>query len=110
MLAATLVRVALDQIVFAPAAIGVFLAFSGTVDHINNPPTPDTPVHRAGLGDSIKARLDKDYAKVLIKNYSIWPWVQLANFYFVPLHLRMTFVNAVAIGWNAYLCSMAAEE
>ncbi|CAF89100.1 unnamed protein product, partial [Tetraodon nigroviridis] len=35
--------------------------------------------------------------------FQLWPPVQIANFYFVPLHHRLAVVQVVAVGWNSYL-------
>ncbi|XP_069830256.1 protein Mpv17 isoform X4 [Dendropsophus ebraccatus] len=50
-----------------------------------------------------KMLLDQDYTDALITNYYIWPAVQIANFYFIPLHHRLAVVQVVAIIWNSYL-------
>ncbi|XP_065898101.1 protein Mpv17-like [Dysidea avara] len=57
----------------------------------------------------LKQQLTKDYKHVLINNWKIWPAVQLANFYFVPLHFRLVVVNIVALGWNTYLSWVAHQ-
>uniref|UniRef100_A0A8U8AKY8 Mitochondrial inner membrane protein Mpv17 n=1 Tax=Geospiza parvula TaxID=87175 RepID=A0A8U8AKY8_GEOPR len=45
----------------------------------------------------------QDYMDALVTNYCIWPPVQIANFYFVPLQHRLAVVQCVAIVWNCYL-------
>uniref|UniRef100_A0A493TA01 Mitochondrial inner membrane protein Mpv17 n=1 Tax=Anas platyrhynchos platyrhynchos TaxID=8840 RepID=A0A493TA01_ANAPP len=45
----------------------------------------------------------RDYVDALLTNYCIWPPVQVANFYFVPLSHRLAVVQCVAIVWNCYL-------
>ncbi|XP_015140481.2 protein Mpv17 isoform X1 [Gallus gallus] len=47
--------------------------------------------------------LPQDYVDALLTNYCIWPPVQIANFYFVPLAHRLAVVQCVAIVWNCYL-------
>jgi protein Mpv17 len=54
-------------------------------------------------GASVKGRLESTYPTALKSNWMVWPWVQLANFGFVPLEHRVMVVNVVALGWNCYL-------
>ncbi|KAF2879609.1 hypothetical protein ILUMI_26560 [Ignelater luminosus] len=82
-------KVALDQFVFAPAFIGVFLTALGVVQGKD----PQVTV----------AEVKKNYLDVVISNYKLWPWVQLGNFYLVPLRYQVLVVQLVAILWNTYL-------
>lgn len=81
-----LARVALDQGVFAPTFIGIFLSSMAVLE-----------------GSSPQEKLEKNYKPALLTNYMIWPFVQLVNFKFVPLDHRVLFVNLISIGWNCYL-------
>ncbi|KAK6068846.1 glutaminyl-peptide cyclotransferase [Seiridium cupressi] len=79
-------RVACDQGLFAPTFIGIFLSSMAVME-----------------GGSPQEKLQKSYLPALQTNYLIWPFVQLVNFKFVPLHHRVLFVNFISIGWNCYL-------
>ncbi|ETS81974.1 Protein sym-1 [Pestalotiopsis fici W106-1] len=79
-------RVACDQGLFAPTFIGIFLSSMAIME-----------------GGSPRDKLEKSYLPALQTNYLIWPFVQLVNFKFVPLHHRVLFVNFISIGWNCYL-------
>ncbi|KAK4229712.1 hypothetical protein QBC38DRAFT_83939 [Podospora fimiseda] len=81
-----LARVAVDQGLFAPVFIGVFLSSMAVLE-----------------GGSPKEKLKESYVDALSANYMVWPWVQMVNFRFVPLQHRLVFVNVVSIGWNSYL-------
>ncbi|KAL2882860.1 sym-1 [Colletotrichum salicis] len=87
-----LARVAVDQGVFAPVMISVFLSSMATLE-----------------GGSIKEKLDKNYKTALTSNYMLWPFVQVVNFKFVPLHHRVLFVNVISIGWNSYLSFLNSQ-
>lgn len=88
-----LARVAADQLVFAPFGIALFLSSMSAVKGAD----PVAAV-REKWWDTLKA------------NWVIWPAVQLANFGIVPLAMRLTVVNVVSIGWNAYLASTQKES
>jgi protein Mpv17 len=81
-----LARVACDQLLFAPTFIGVFLLSMAVLE-----------------GSSPQEKLEKSYVPALQTNWMIWPFVQMVNFKFIPLHHRVLAVNVVSIGWNCYL-------
>ncbi|KPP61786.1 protein Mpv17-like, partial [Scleropages formosus] len=74
---------------FAPCFLGAFLGISGALNGLT-------------VEENI-AKLKRDYMDALISNYYLWPPVQIANFYFIPLHHRLAVVQIVAVVWNSYL-------
>jgi hypothetical protein len=62
------------------------------------------------LQQSIADKLRAEYRTALMANYQLWPFVQLVNFYYVPLHYRLAVVNTVAIGWNGYLSVLSGRS
>ncbi|KAK5992721.1 Protein SYM1 [Cladobotryum mycophilum] len=82
----TLARVACDQILFAPVAIGAFLSSMAVME-----------------GTSAQERLQTTWWPALQTNWMVWPFVQCINFTFVPLQYRLLFANVISIGWNSYL-------
>lgn len=82
-------KVLLDQCIFAPSFLYILLCLVG-----------------ATQGKSwkvIKGDVERNYFDVLKANYYIWPWVQLVNFYYVPLHYQVLVVQSVALFWNTYI-------
>lgn len=82
----TLARVACDQTLFAPIAIGAFLSSMAVME-----------------GNSPTERLETTWWPALKANWMVWPFVQFINFTFLPLQYRLLFANVISIGWNSYL-------
>ncbi|TNN85377.1 Protein Mpv17 [Liparis tanakae] len=74
---------------FAPCFLGAFLGISGALNGLT-------------VEENV-TKLKRDYTDALISNYYLWPAVQIANFYFIPLHYRLAVVQLVAVTWNSYL-------
>lgn len=87
------IRVGLDQLVFTPTNLALFLSYMAYME-----------------GSSVKHRLKDAYVPILKTNWMVWPVVQVANFGFVPLEHRVLVVNVVALGWNCYLSYMNARD
>lgn len=81
-----LARVAVDQCVFAPTNLFIFLNTMALLE-----------------GTDPQKKLQTTYKPVLQTNFMVWPWVQFVNFKFVPLEMRVLLVNVVSLGWNCYL-------
>ncbi|KAM6326865.1 mitochondrial inner membrane protein Mpv17 isoform 1-T1 [Alca torda] len=79
----------LSQGGFAPCFLGCFLAITGAMNGLSV--------------EENWSKIQQDYTDALLTNYCIWPPVQIANFYFVPLQHRLAVVQCVAIVWNCYL-------
>ncbi|EFB20537.1 hypothetical protein PANDA_001652, partial [Ailuropoda melanoleuca] len=82
-------KMLLDQGCFAPCFLGCFLPLVGALNGLS--------------AQDNWAKLRRDYPDALVTNYYLWPAVQLANFYLVPLHYRLAVVQCVAVIWNSYL-------
>ncbi|KAF7268402.1 mitochondrial inner membrane protein Mpv17-like [Rhynchophorus ferrugineus] len=82
-------KVAIDQIVFLPTFLAVFIA---NVNLMNGKNMRD-----------LKQEMVKTYPDVVINSWKIWPAVQLINFYWVPRHYQVLLVQTVALFWNPYL-------
>lgn len=77
-------RVAADQTVFASANLFCFLSSMALME-----------------GTDPQKKLESTYATALTKNWMVWPWVQLANFKFVPLEHRVLVVNVISLGMSS---------
>ena len=90
-----LLRVALDQLLYAPTFLGIFFV--------------STSAMQGASRADIMHKLSHTYPDALLSNYALWPAVQLVNFRLVPLQHQTLFVNSIALGWNTYLSHINSQ-
>ncbi|EGW33105.1 uncharacterized protein SPAPADRAFT_55042 [Spathaspora passalidarum NRRL Y-27907] len=88
----TMMRVAVDQLVFAPF-IGIPLYYSAMTIMENKQP----------YLENIAAKFRTSWWVTLKGNWLVWPIFQWFNFYLIPVQFRLLAVNIISIGWNTYL-------
>jgi len=76
-----LTHVGFDQLLFAPINLTVFLSSMAVLE-----------------GSDPKQKLQSTYWNALSSNWMVWPFIQFANFKFVPLQYRVLVVNFLSIG------------
>ncbi|CAM9679690.1 unnamed protein product, partial [Ectocarpus fasciculatus] len=81
-------RLALDQLVFTPGFITVFMSSVLVLD---------------GRPENIPEKLSSDFFTTLMANYSVWVPAMFLNFKFIPFQFQVLFSNGVGYMWNVYL-------
>ncbi|KAL2630900.1 hypothetical protein R1flu_015586 [Riccia fluitans] len=82
------VRLALDQFLFSPIFIAVFISSLMTLE---------------GKSSQIVPKLKQDLWEACLANWKLWIPTQTINFMFVPQKLQVGFANIVALAWNTYM-------
>lgn len=83
-------RVLADQIGFAPIGLALFVGSMGLMDGQHS------------LG-ALRKKFADVYVPALLANWQIWPLIQLVNFRFMPLSLRVPFTSSCGVLWTLYL-------
>lgn len=88
-------RLVLDQLVFAPTFLPIFLTALLTLE-----------------GDVAKVpeKLQNDWWPAVTANWVVWVPAQLINFRFVPGSLQVLFSNVVGLFWNSYLSFLSHSD
>jgi len=93
---ATVSKLALDQVCFAPIFQIPVLTYIGILQG-----------HK--LTD-IKTKVENEWADIVLTGWKIWPAAQVINFYFVPFLIRPLFAACVALIWNTFLAWKANSD
>lgn len=97
--------VAIDK-VFGPTSSLVVLAKKLFVDQLMIAPCfiigniTTLTLLQHGTFDKVSEELNRSYFNILKLNYTFWPFVQMCNFYFIPLTYRVLFGSSCALAWN----------
>ncbi|XP_071491931.1 mpv17-like protein 2 [Diadema antillarum] len=89
-MASTVVRkIVLDELIGSPILITLFFLGLGTLD--GKP-----------LDKSVDLVKDK-FVTVYMCDLCCWPAIQWINFYYLPPHLRVIYINVVTLAWDTFM-------
>jgi len=95
-LAAATSRLAIDQLVFAPTFIPIFMSSVLLLEGKT----------RAEIENKVKS----EYVGALKANYAVWIPAQFINFYFVPVPFQVLMSNVTGLVWNTYFSFISYRE
>ncbi|XP_043717308.1 protein sym-1 [Telopea speciosissima] len=90
-----LLRLLLDQFLFSPIFIGVFLSVLVTLE---------------GRPSEVVPKLQQEWFSAVLANWQLWIPFQFLNFRFVPQQFQVLVANVVALAWNVILSFKAHKE
>ncbi|KAG6580864.1 protein sym-1-like [Cucurbita moschata] len=85
----------LDQFIFTPVFLGVFLAGLVTLE---------------GRPSCIVPKLQQEWFSSVVANWKLWIPFQFLNFRFVPQQFQVLAANVIALAWNVILSFKAHRE
>ncbi|CAN8009624.1 unnamed protein product [Ixodes pacificus] len=86
---ATVKKVVLGQLVFAPVSVFGFLVFLGVL--------------QGRTRADIERNIRENYSTIMKTFYKLWPAAQVINFQYVPLPYRLLYTNCVSLVWHTYM-------
>lgn len=88
-------RLLLDQFLFSPIFIGVFLSTLVTLE---------------GRPSQVVPKLQQEWFSAVVANWQLWIPFQFLNFRFVPQQFQVLAANFIALIWNVILSFKAHKE
>lgn len=88
-------RLVLDQFLFSPIFIGVFLSSLMTLE---------------GRPSQVLPKLQQEWVSAVVVNWQLWIPFQFLNFRFVPQQFQVLAANFIALIWNVILSFKAHKE
>jgi hypothetical protein len=86
-----------DQLCFGPVGNVVFLSFIGY------------GIQGLSASQTVK-KVRKEYLVTQVNGWLVWPLASVIIQYYLPIELRVAFLNAVAFFWSLYLMSKAGKK
>ncbi|KAL6764900.1 hypothetical protein V8C86DRAFT_2465382 [Haematococcus lacustris] len=83
-------KVIIDQTSYGPLCNLMFMSYA-------------TVVLEGKTLSFLRNKVQVEYPKVQLNGWKVWPLAALINYAFVPIHLRVLFVNLVALCWAIFL-------
>uniref|UniRef100_A0A0E0BEW4 Uncharacterized protein n=1 Tax=Oryza glumipatula TaxID=40148 RepID=A0A0E0BEW4_9ORYZ len=105
-------RLLLDQFIFSPIFIGVFMSLLVTLEGKPSLVVPKLKQILCSTADAV-AVADmwvQEWLSSVIANWQLWIPFQFLNFYFVPQKFQVLAANFVALAWNVILSFKAHKE
>jgi protein Mpv17 len=99
----TAIKVALDQGLGAPLYIYTYYVLTNFGQSLSQPDVSSSEAKVLQSWKDTNARAAEMLWPTMLKHWTVWPAVHLANFYFMPLHHRVLVQNTVLVGWSGYL-------
>ncbi len=81
-------KILIDQIVFSPVNISMFLVIMGYLEGMN--------------GKQILQDMKEKGLTLLKAEWIVWPPAQMINFFFLPTRFRVLYDNTVSLGFDVY--------
>jgi len=88
-------RLILDQFIFSPIFIGIFMSLLVTLE---------------GKPSLVVPKLKQEWLSSVLANWQLWIPFQFLNFYFVPQKFQVLAANFVALAWNVILSFKTHKE
>ncbi|XXG52677.1 hypothetical protein AAC387_Pa03g0938 [Persea americana] len=88
-------RLIIDQLIFSPLFIGVFLSCLVTLE---------------GRPTEIMPKLQQEWFSAVLANWQLWIPFQFLNFRFVPQQFQVLAANVIALAWNVILSFKAHKD
>ena len=88
-------KTVVDQLAFGPVFMAAFFILNGILQRLSL--------------DEIVAKFRSDFKRAMLWNWRVWPAVTLANFFFVPEHLRILVNNIVGLAWGVLLITLTSK-